>query len=131
MISYDSNSAIATMLASLGDPKTRFRPRADLDDDSANRHGKYLGLGMNLWVDRNNKIKITNVTDSSPAFKAGIHTGDEITAVNGKPAKGAPKLDPNGLKDMQLLRAISFLHDAASAQNTSDEKDSDGKTPSR
>ena len=83
----DANSAIATMLASLGDPKTRFRLRADLNDYSANGHGKHLGYGMNLWHDRNNKIKITNVTDGTPAFKAGIHAGDEIIAVNGKPIK--------------------------------------------
>ena len=86
----DARVAISTMLASLGDPKTKFHPKADLDDDSANRHGAYLGLGMNLFVDKNNKTKITNVTDDSPAFNAGIRAGDEILQVDGKPITGSP-----------------------------------------
>jgi carboxyl-terminal processing protease len=85
----DARIAITTMLASLGDPKTKFRPSPDLDDDSANRHGHYLGLGMNLWIDKSSKIKITNVADGTPAFKAGIHAGDEIMEVDGKSTKGS------------------------------------------
>ncbi len=84
----DARVAIGSMLASLGDPKTKLRLPHHPDNDSTDRDGRYVGLGMHLFVDNSKNTIIMNVTDDSPAFKAGIRAGNQILQVNGESIKG-------------------------------------------
>ena len=45
--------------------------------------GEFIGLGVNVLIDENEKIKILNVFDGSPAAKAGIEANDIIVRLNG------------------------------------------------
>src|SRR5208283_1361207 len=58
------------------DPKSYAAMRED-------QRGKYYGVGMTVGP-RNNKVIVIYPFEGTPAFKAGIHPGDAIIAVDGK-----------------------------------------------
>lgn len=66
--------------SSFYDPKAFARMRED-------QHGKYYGVGM-LIQPVGGHVVVVYPIEGSPAFKAGIHPGDVITAIDGKPAAG-------------------------------------------
>ena len=79
--------AIDGMLKSL-DPHTVYLPpqRAERMDEEF--HGEYSGIGIQFEL-RDNKIVVISPLEGTPAFRLGIHAGDRIVAVDGKPlAKG-------------------------------------------
>jgi len=59
------------------DPKAYARLRED-------QTGHYYGVGMVIQQQTNKVVVITPYEDT-PSFRAGIHPGDTITAVDGKP----------------------------------------------
>src|SRR6202521_2042200 len=76
------NGAIPGMLHSL-DPHSNFfdpKPYALMRED---QRGKYYGVGMTVGP-RNNKVIVIFPFTGTPAYKAGIHPGDVIIAVDGK-----------------------------------------------
>jgi carboxyl-terminal processing protease len=62
------------------DPKAFARMRED-------QHGRYYGVGM-LIQQQNNKVYVVTPYEGTPSFRAGIHPGDIISAVDGKSAEG-------------------------------------------
>ena len=58
------------------DPKSYALMRED-------QRGKYYGVGMTVGP-RNNKVIVIFPFTGTPAYKAGIHPGDVIIAVDGK-----------------------------------------------
>lgn len=81
------DGAISGMVGSL-DPNSSFlqpQPLAQLEEDT---RGSFGGIGINVGVDQGG-IKVIAPIEDSPAFKAGIHPGDLITAVDGKKLAGA------------------------------------------
>ncbi len=83
--------AISGMLNSLGDPYTGYLDPFEYQQANAPLIGDYDGIGA--WVDTTGDyLTITSTMDGSPAEKAGLKTGDEITAVDGQDMKGQ---DPN------------------------------------
>jgi len=79
--------AIQGMVGAL-DPNSSFlppQPLAQLEEDT---RGSFGGIGINVGVD-NGGVKVIAPIEDSPAFKAGIHAGDTITAVDGKKLAGA------------------------------------------
>ncbi len=77
------NGAIPGMLRVLDPHSNFFDPKAYalLRED---QRGKYYGVGMTVGP-RNNKVIVIAPFVGTPAFKAGIHPGDVIVAVDGKP----------------------------------------------
>jgi carboxyl-terminal processing protease len=81
----DAHLAIATMLASLNDPYTRFLDQSSFDQAvSLFNHGIF-GVGMQLTMNRAHHVIVHAVIDGSPAFWAGVKSGDHLTEVDDKP----------------------------------------------
>jgi len=59
------------------DPKAYARMREE-------QHGRYYGVGM-VIQQQNNKVYVIAPREGTPSFRAGIHPGDIIAAVDGKP----------------------------------------------
>ncbi len=82
---YDG--AIPDMLHVL-DPHSNFYDPKAFAAMREEQSGKYYGVGMQI-MQQNDKIVVVNPFEGTPSFKAGIHPGDVILAVNGKPVNGA------------------------------------------
>ncbi len=82
-------TAIKQALEKLDDPYTRFltpEAYAALTDQTS---GELSGIGIRLELnEKTNKLTVVEAITSSPALKAGIKSGDEILAIDGKPTKG-------------------------------------------
>ncbi len=62
------------------DPKAYARMRED-------QRGHYYGVGM-VIQQQNNKVYVVTPYEDTPSFRAGIHPGDQISAVDGKSTDG-------------------------------------------
>lgn len=65
------------------DPYTVFFPPAEAKSFTQNVQGSFGGVGMNVGMKDGNIVVIAPLKDS-PAMKAGVKSGDIITAVDGK-----------------------------------------------
>ena len=64
------------------DPKAYARMRED-------QHGRYYGVGMTIQqAFGGGKVYVVFPMEGGPAFKAGIHPGDVISAIDGKSTDG-------------------------------------------
>lgn len=81
---YDG--AIPDMLHVL-DPHSNFYDPKAFAQMREDESGKYFGVGMQI-MQQNDKIVVVNPFEGTPSYKAGIHPGDVILAVNGKPING-------------------------------------------
>ncbi|XP_030480484.1 carboxyl-terminal-processing peptidase 1, chloroplastic [Cannabis sativa] len=84
-----AHDVIKRMLASLGDPYTRF-----LSPDQFSKMARYdvSGIGMNIKEvpDENGgtKLRVLGLVLDGPAHLAGVRQGDEVLAVNGMDVAG-------------------------------------------
>jgi len=62
------------------DPKAYAKMRED-------QHGRYYGVGM-VIQQQINKVYVITPYEGTPSFRAGIHPGDVISAVDGKSTDG-------------------------------------------
>ncbi len=77
------NGAIPGMLHVL-DPHSNFFDPKSYSLLREEQRGKYYGVGMQVGP-RNNKVIVIAPFVGTPAYRAGIHPGDVIIAVDGKP----------------------------------------------
>lgn len=76
-------AAIDGMLGVLGDPYTVYVPPVEQRDFDKSLMGQYVGIGAEVNKPGENLV-IVSPMDGSPAWKAGIMAGDEITAIDGE-----------------------------------------------
>jgi carboxyl-terminal processing protease len=76
------------------DPKAYAKMRED-------QRGHYYGVGMTIQQ-QGNKVYVVYPAEGAPAFRAGIHPGDIISAVDGKPVSIDGK-NPNGLTSSDVV----------------------------
>ena len=74
------------MLESL-DPYTDYIPEEEMESFRISTTGQYGGIGALIGIVQK-KVLITHPYRDFPAFKAGIHVGDEIVSVDGKSVQG-------------------------------------------
>ncbi|HEY9791989.1 MAG TPA: S41 family peptidase [Candidatus Obscuribacterales bacterium] len=86
--SDDAHKAIETMVDSLGDPYTRFLSKESFDDEKDQIAAHLFGVGMQLGMNKEKRVVIIAPIQDTPAFRAGVHPGDEIIEVDKKPVKG-------------------------------------------
>jgi len=84
----DSHKAIETMLASLGDRYTRFLSKKDFDDEKQAINAKLTGIGIQIGLDKSQRLIVIAPIEGTPAAKAGLMPSDEITEINGESTKG-------------------------------------------
>jgi carboxyl-terminal processing protease len=85
------NGAIPGMLHSL-DPHSNFFDPKSYSLLREEQRGKYYGVGMTVGP-RNNKVIVIAPFVGTPAYRAGIHPGDIIVAVDGKPTDNMTTTD--------------------------------------
>ena len=84
----DADRAIETMLASLGDPYTRFLNNEAFNEERTQIQAKLYGVGMQLGMNKEQKVVVIAPIEGSPAMRAGARAGDIVTAINGTPVTG-------------------------------------------
>jgi carboxyl-terminal processing protease len=89
------NGAIQGMLRVL-DPHSNFFDPKQYSLLREEQRGKYYGVGMTVGP-RNNKVIVIAPMVGTPAYRAGIHPGDIIVAVDGKPTDN---MDTTGVADL-------------------------------
>jgi len=80
-------SAIKGLLLDL-DPHSAYLEKDDAEAFDEETNGAYAGIGVEVQVQPDGTIKVVSPIDDTPAARAGIKSGDVITAVDGKPVDG-------------------------------------------
>ncbi len=76
-------SAIKGLLLDL-DPHSAYLEKSDAQAFTEETSGAYAGIGVEVQQQPDGTIKIVSPIDDTPAARAGIKSGDIITAVDGK-----------------------------------------------
>jgi carboxyl-terminal processing protease len=84
-------NAINGMLASL-DPHSSYLDPDDFKDMQTQTSGEYGGLGIEVTA-QDGFVKVVSPMDGTPAFRAGVKSGDFLTAIDGKSIVGLPLND--------------------------------------
>ncbi len=78
--------ALNGMLSNL-DPHSNYLTEKDFTDMQVQTKGEFGGLGIEVTMD-NGFVKVVSPIDDTPAFKAGILSGDYITHINDETVMG-------------------------------------------
>lgn len=79
--------AIKGMLETL-DPHSAFMPPDIYNQLKNDTSGKFGGLGIEVWVNKDGVLTVVTPMEGTPAWKAGIKPGDRITKIDGASTKG-------------------------------------------
>jgi carboxyl-terminal processing protease len=79
--------AIKGMLETL-DPHSNFMPPDIYTQLKTDTAGKFGGLGIEVWVNKDGVLTVVTPMEGTPAWKAGIKPGDRIMRINGETTKG-------------------------------------------
>lgn len=84
---YDKNTmfngACYGMIATLEDPYSTYLSSEDLQAVEEQTKGEFLGIGVEVMVDPEDMVTtVASVIEDSPAFQAGIQTGDKFLKIN-------------------------------------------------
>ena len=79
--------AIKGLASSYGDPYTVFFPPEESKAFAENISGSFGGVGMEIDV-KNDVLTVIAPLKGTPAEAAGIKTGDQVVAIDGKPTDG-------------------------------------------
>ena len=74
--------AIDGMLSAL-DPHSSYAEASDFDQLKTTTDGNYGGLGLTVSIE-DGAVKVVAPTEDTPAWRAGIKSGDYITHINGE-----------------------------------------------
>lgn len=88
--------AIRGMLRTL-DPHSSFMPPDVYREMQVETEGRFGGLGIEITI-RNDVLTVVSPIDGTPAFRAGVQSGDQIVKVDGE-----------STKDMSLVEAVKKL----------------------
>ena len=78
--------AIAGMVAGL-DPHSQYFDKKTLKEFREQTGGRFVGVGIEIGME-DGLVKVQSPIEGSPAFRAGIKSGDLITRIDETPVKG-------------------------------------------
>ena len=81
------HGAIKGMLETL-DPHSNFMPSDIYNQLKTDTAGKFGGLGIEVWVNKDGVLTVVTPMEGTPAWKAGIKPGDRIMKIDGTATKG-------------------------------------------
>lgn len=76
------DAALKGMLDSLGDPYTVYIDENEVNNFNIKLEGSYQGLGIEVFINDENKLEVLTVFEDSPADRAGIISGDIIERID-------------------------------------------------
>lgn len=76
--------AIRGILSSLDDPFTGFLDPDDYKKMREENDGNFVGIGAQLWTNKEGQVYVKEPLPDCPAIKAGVKKGDVILKVDGK-----------------------------------------------
>ncbi len=82
------NSAINGMVSSL-DPHSSYMDPKEFGDMQVQTRGEFGGLGLEV-TQEDGLVKVVTPIDDTPASRAGVKTGDFISAIDGTSIQGLP-----------------------------------------
>lgn len=80
------NDAIAGMVAGL-DPHSQFFDKKSFKEFREGTSGKFVGVGIEIGME-DGLVKIVSPIEGSPAFRAGLKSGDLISRIDDTPVRG-------------------------------------------
>jgi len=80
------NDAIAGMVSGL-DPHSRFFDARSFREFREGTTGRFVGVGIEIGME-DGLVKVVSPIEGSPAFRAGIRSGDLITRIDESPVRG-------------------------------------------
>jgi len=80
------NDAIAGMVNGL-DPHSAYLEKQNFTEFKESTTGKFVGVGIEIQMEEG-LVKVATPIEGSPAFKAGLKSGDLITKIDDTPVKG-------------------------------------------
>lgn len=81
-------AAVEGMLKALGDRWSSYYTSAEYDSFNAVLEGRYTGVGLWVRLQVDGTFVVSSVQVGSPAAKAGLLVGDELTTIAGNPVLG-------------------------------------------
>ena len=80
------SDAIAGMVAGL-DPHSQYFDKKSFREFRESTGGKFVGIGIEMAME-DGLVKVVSPIEGSPAFRAGMKSGDLITRIDDSPVKG-------------------------------------------
>jgi carboxyl-terminal processing protease len=80
------SDAISGMVAGL-DPHSQYFDKKSFREFRENTGGKFVGIGIEMGME-DGVVKVVSPIEGSPAFRAGLKSGDLITRIDDTPVKG-------------------------------------------
>ena len=80
------NDAIGGMVAGL-DPHSQFFDKKSFKEFREGTTGRFVGVGIEIGME-DGVVKVSTPIEGSPAFRAGIKSGDLITRIDETPVRG-------------------------------------------
>lgn len=80
------DGAISGMVAAIGDPYTSYLPVQQNKESKEDLGGAFEGVGIQLGYDKDNRLSVMTPIEGSPAFRAGVKTGDLILRIQDEKA---------------------------------------------
>jgi carboxyl-terminal processing protease len=80
------SDAIAGMVSGL-DPHSQYLDKKTFKEFRENTGGRFVGIGIEMTME-DGLVKVVSPIEGSPAFRAGLKSGDLITRIDDTPVKG-------------------------------------------
>lgn len=83
--------AVRGMLQEL-DPHSSYMDKEEFDEMQVSTSGEFSGIGIEISM-RNGQLVVVSPIEDTPAYEAGLKSGDVIIEIDGEPTEGITLLD--------------------------------------